>query len=106
RSSRRSRRMLVAAELALSVVLLAGAGLMVKSLRTLLREDPGFRAENTLAFDLALPPQRYGEGEAQVRFYDELIERLRALPGVRGAAGVSHLPLDGSDTNGGFGIVG
>ncbi|HEX7090301.1 MAG TPA: ABC transporter permease [Longimicrobiales bacterium] len=106
RAARRSRRLLVAVELALSVVLLAGAGLMVKSIHTLLREDPGFRAENTLAFEVALAHTRYAEGGAQVRFFQDLLERLRALPGVRGAAAVSHLPLDGSDTNGGFGIIG
>ena len=106
RSASRTRSVLVVAEIALSVVLLAGAGLMLKSVARLLDQNPGFDSQNVLTLRLTLPSARYGEDERILQFYDELIERVRALPGVVAAASVSHLPLGGSDTNGSFLIRG
>ena len=103
---RRSRSALVGIEVALSVVLLAGSGLMVRSLVRLLNEDPGFRAGNVLKFDLSLPGTRYREDAQQVQFFTTLLERIRALPGVHNAGGVNELPLAGGDVTGGFLIPG
>jgi predicted permease len=101
----RRRRLLVASEIALCLMLLACAGLLVRSMRNLLGEELGFRPEHVLTFDVQVPPTRY-DGAAQARFFADLLERLRALTGVMEAAAASHLPLDRGDTNGGFEIVG
>ena len=106
RSASRTRSLLVTAEIALSLVLLAGAGLMLKSVTRLLDQDPGFDSRNVLSLRISLPRAHYSEDERIVQFYDELLERVRALPGVDDASAVSQLPLGGSDTNGTFDIVG
>jgi putative ABC transport system permease protein len=106
RAAWRRRRALVAAELALSVVLLAGAGLLVRSTRNLLDVELGFQPANVLTFDVSIRSQRYESNYERARFYAQLLERLRAIPGVRRAAATSHVPLTGGDTNGGFEIVG
>jgi putative ABC transport system permease protein len=106
RGGRYSRRALVGVEIALSVVLLAGSGLMVRSLVRLLDEDPGFRPANVLTFDLSLPGTRYSEDAQQVQFFTTLLERIRALPGVHNAGGINELPLSGGDVTGGFTIAG
>jgi putative ABC transport system permease protein len=106
RSGRYSRRALVGVEIALSVVLLAGSGLMMRSLVRLLDEDPGFRPANVLKFDLSLPGTRYSEGAQQAQFFTTLLERIRALPGVHDAGGINELPLGGGDVTGGFTIAG
>jgi putative ABC transport system permease protein len=105
RRGRRGRRILVCVEVALSVVLLAGAGLMVRSLVSLLNEDPGFRADNVLKFDVSLPTSVYPDA-AQTAFFTTLVARLRALPDVHDAAGINELPLSGGDVNGNIAIVG
>jgi putative ABC transport system permease protein len=105
RSSRRHRQLLAGVELALAVVLLVGAGLLVKSLAGLLRTEAGFRIERLLTFSVGLG-RSYGDAAAQVTFFDTLLGRLRALPGVEAASAVSHLPLGGGDTNGSFEIAG
>ncbi|HEY9506595.1 MAG TPA: ABC transporter permease [Gemmatimonadales bacterium] len=88
----RTRRLLVAGEIALALLLLVGAGLMVQSFRRLLAVDPGFRTANVVSARLALP--RTGRDTAQIiGFYGELVDRTRALPGVNAAAAVSYLPL-------------
>ena len=100
------RRALVAAELALSVVLLAGAGLLVRSTRNLLDVELGFQPANVLTFAISIRSQRYETNDQRALFYEQLLTRLRALPGVAHAAATSHVPLGGDDTNGGFEIVG
>ena len=75
------------AELALAVMLLAGAGLLMRSFAKLQAVDPGFRAEQALTFELTLPDARYKEDPQRIAFFDELLPRLRALPGVRTASG-------------------
>jgi len=90
---RRFRAVLVAAELALSLVLLVGAGLLARSLAAMRASDPGFEAAGVVTMRLTMPESGYGE-PAQVRaFARALLERVRALPGVRSATLASALPL-------------
>ncbi|HEV8200299.1 MAG TPA: ABC transporter permease [Candidatus Polarisedimenticolia bacterium] len=93
---RRGRSVLVVAEIALSLVLLAGAGLLVKSFVRLQRVDPGFRADHLLVLRLSLPKDRYHGRVATAAFCDTLRPRLVALPGVEAAGVVSALPLSGT----------
>jgi len=86
---------LVAAELALAVVLLAGAGLMLRSVAGLRNVDPGFDIENLITFDLIIPATRYESGQSIVEAHTELKERLEAVPGVESVAVTSALPLGG-----------
>jgi putative ABC transport system permease protein len=93
---RRARSLLVVAEIALSLVLLAGAGLLVKSFARLQGIDPGFRSDHLLAVRLSLPKQRYAGRAATAAYCDTLRERLAALPGVESAGVISALPLSGT----------
>jgi putative ABC transport system permease protein len=91
-SSHRLRGLLVVTEVALALVLLTGAGLMVKGFRNLVNQYPGYDRRNLLTFQVALPESKYRE-DSQIReFYDRLVERLSALPGVEAAAAASNLP--------------
>jgi predicted permease len=87
------RNGLVVCEVALALVLLVGAGLLLNSFARLIRVDPGFRAENVLTMRLSLPPYSYREGQEVAAFFRQVVERVRALPGVQAAAVVPHLPL-------------
>ena len=89
---RASRELLIVAEVALSVVLLVGAGLFARSLWELQQVDPGFNAEHVLSMEVSLPVARYEEGE-QMPFYQRLEERVRALPGVAEVGAINILPL-------------
>jgi putative ABC transport system permease protein len=89
---RASRELLIVAEVALSVVLLVGAGLFARSLWQLQHVDPGFNAEHVLSMEVSLPVARYEEGE-QMPFYQRLEERVRALPGVAQVGAINILPL-------------
>lgn len=93
--SRRALGTLVVAEVALSLVLLTGAGLLVRSFIRLQNIDPGFRPEGVLTARVSLPGARYSSGEASAAFFKETIERIAQLPGVESAAGISFLPLSG-----------
>ena len=97
RGGTRVRGVLVVVELALAVMLLAGAGLLMRSFIKLQAVDPGFKPEQALTFELTLPESRYKEDAQNVAFYDQLMPRLRALPGVRSASAVMGLPLGGLD---------
>jgi putative ABC transport system permease protein len=101
RSRNRLIALLVAAEVALSMVLLAGAGLMVKSVVHALHVDTGLRADEVLSFELALPAARYSNSQA-TKFYRDLLERLQATPGVDSAAAVTTLPMTGGLQEGAF----
>ncbi len=90
---RRTRGALVVAEVALSLVLLLGAALMIESLRVLQRDDPGCDPHGVLTLVLGLPQQQYPEPRQQSAFFDRVLTRLRALPGVEAAATVDWLPL-------------
>jgi putative ABC transport system permease protein len=94
-ASSRFSRMLVVFEVAGCVVLLAGAGLLLRSLLALWNVDPGFRTRDVLSFRLDLPSKTYAEPAKIASFYREAEERLRALPGVEDLGSVSWLPLGG-----------
>ncbi len=90
----RTRATLVVVQIALSVVLLIGAGLLVRAFLEVQRVDTGFRTDRHLTFRVALPESRYGSAEAVLAAAGELRRRLAALPGVTGAGAISHLPYD------------
>ena len=102
----RLRNLLVVAEIAVALVLLAGAGLLIRSFARLVDVDPGFRAEHVLSAKISIPTVRYDEPGKMIRFFDELSERVEAIPGVRAAGGVSFLPLAGPAAATRFEIVG
>jgi predicted permease len=87
------RRILVGAQLALSVMLLIGAGLLVRSFMRLQQVPPGFNASNVLTLEVTMTGRRYAEADRVLETYRELWGRLAALPGVTAAGGVSMLPL-------------
>jgi predicted permease len=91
----RLRRALVIAEIASSLVLLVGAGLMVKSLAALLDRNPGFDTRRLLTFSVFLLPQSYPQDADAIRFVRDFTERLRVLPGIAGVATTTVVPLTG-----------
>jgi putative ABC transport system permease protein len=92
----RLRSLLVSVEIALTIVVTAGAALMMQSLNRLHGVDPGFNPDNVLTVQLNLPASRYQTPEAFTGFIDRLLERVHALPGVTSAASTSTLPLTGA----------
>jgi putative ABC transport system permease protein len=90
----RMRSALVVSQIALSVVLLVGAALMVRTFLQIQRIDPGFRSERMLSFRIALPGQRYRTPESFNEFGRRLQSELAAVPGVTSVGSVSHLPYD------------
>jgi putative ABC transport system permease protein len=92
-ASRRARNTLVMAEMALAVVLLVGAGLLIRSFGKLLAVDPGFRAERVVTFAISAPDTKYREYAQRRELVSNLIERMKRVPGVQGAAIVTGLPL-------------
>jgi putative ABC transport system permease protein len=89
------RGLLVAAEVALALVLLIGSGLMVRTFRQLASVDPGFDPGGVVTFGLTLPTTRYAGTDAEAQFFDRLLERVRARPGVEAAGATTSLPLRG-----------
>ena len=85
---------LVIAEVALTSVLLVGAGLMLTSFAHLLRVDPGFSPKRVTTFQFGLPPLKYPDANRQKAFYQDLVARVRALPGTRAAGGSLSLPVN------------
>ena len=106
RSGRRALSALVVAETALALTLLVGAGLLIRSFIRLQRVDPGFDPRNVLAAVVTLPQAVYPERNQIAPFYSQLLERVRALPGVQSAGAVSSLPLAGNDSDADFVIEG
>ena len=102
----RLRRSLVVCEVALALMLLIGAGLLIKSFLNLQRVDPGFNPKSVLRVDVALPGARYPERNQAAAFYKQLLARVTALPGVQSAGAVSSLPLSGGGTDSDFEIEG
>ncbi len=100
RSSRRLNSVLVAAQFALCLVLLIGAGLLIKSFQRLLSVNPGFESQQVLSMRLSLPNTKYREPEQTIQFFDTLLERVRNVPGIRSAAVVSLLPFGGRTSDG------
>src|SRR5215475_5262318 len=102
----RLRAALVVAEISMSLVLLAGAGLLMKSFLAMLKINTGINPDNVLTMGITLPFARY-ENDAQRRaFYDELMRRARSLPGVESAAMVNLLPMGQSDATSSFQVEG
>ncbi len=93
RSRARMRSLLVIGQVALSLLLLIGAGLLVRSFDRLLHVDPGFDAHNLLTMGLSLPTEKYAKPDQQTAFFDEVLRRVTTLPGVRDAAVSAALPL-------------
>lgn len=89
----RIRGLLVVLEVAVSIILLIGAGLLINSFLRLCNVDPGFRAENLLTMQVVLPELKYADLVRRSAFYDELISRIETLPGVKSAAVINNLPL-------------
>ncbi|HKG48225.1 MAG TPA: ABC transporter permease [Pyrinomonadaceae bacterium] len=87
------RGLLVTAEVAISLVLLIGAGLLINSFLRLRNVDPGFRPDNLLTMKIVLPEPKYAEIERRSAFYTDLIQRVQSLAGVRSAAVTTNLPL-------------
>ncbi len=99
-SATRGRGALVATQIALSLVLLVGAGLMLRSFVRLARIDPGFDAGQVLTATVSLPATRYPDDPVRVQFFRQLLERVRAIPGVTAASATSWIPFDFSGTIG------
>jgi putative ABC transport system permease protein len=102
----RVRAVLIVSEVALALVLLVGAGLLVRSFFKLRNVSPGYDPENVLTLDIPLPGTRYKEDAQLTAFYQRLIERVKALPGVEAVGAVSHLPLTGAEELDGFEVEG
>ena len=99
----RLRSGLVMAEVALAVILVVGAGLLIRSLEKLMTADPGFNREHLTTFGLVLPAASYPNADGRVAFFDRLMDRLRQFPGVTGVATMTGLPpnreVNANDTN-------
>jgi putative ABC transport system permease protein len=105
-SERRTSRLLAAAEFALAVMLVVSAALLVKSLWNLLSVDPGFRPEQLVTANVAPPRQRYSKPDVHMQFVEDLLTRLRAVPGVRSTAAGYAAPFAGRQFGGVFAIEG
>ncbi len=105
RRRQQTQRLLVVSEMTLAVLLLSGAGLLIRSLIRLQAVELGFEPRNVLAVDLSLPATGY-PGLAPTRFYGDLLDRVRTVPGVRGAAAISSVPLGGPNAGTVFAIQG
>jgi len=103
RAGRRTGRIIVAAQVAITLVLLVGAGLFGRSLMKALQVDPGFRVEQIVTMDVSLPWTGDPKVKAwQAGFYANLLERLRGIPGVESVGATSGLPMDGGHPDGQF----
>ena len=100
---RRARSVMVVLEVAMSLVLLIGAGLMVRSFIQLTRVQPGFNAEGVLTFRAPLPFAKYPQVAQRVAFQEELRTRIAGLPGVQSVTGAFPMPLDGRAFNSRYG---
>ena len=102
----RLRKVLVVSEVALSLVLLIGAGLMVRSFVEMSRADLGIRPEKVLALETALPGDQYKDENKRLDFYQQLLARVGSLPGVAGVGAVNIVPFSSWDNSNTFQIVG
>ena len=106
RDSTRMRAALVTAEVALSLMLLTGAGLLIRSFARLASTDPGFDAANVMTFDLSLPGSRYHDSGSIARLQEALLQKLQAIPGVTAAAATSCVPMSFNDFSSSFEVAG
>ncbi|HEX6716484.1 MAG TPA: ABC transporter permease [Pyrinomonadaceae bacterium] len=105
-SGRNVRRVLVVSEVALAVVLLVSAGLLIRSFQLLREVDTGFTTENVLTMRMVLPMPKYAKREARLAFYDEMLRRVKELPGVESAGVITFLPLSFNGMNFTFSVEG
>jgi len=103
---RRLRQSFVVAEIALAVVLLVGAGLMLRSFSTLQSVDSGLNTGNVLTMRIALPGRKYDSPAKTLRFFEDVTRRITSVPGVESAGMISYLPFSGLGAGTGFTIVG
>ncbi len=92
------RSLLIVSEIGLSLVLLTGAGLLLRSFMRLLEVKPGFNPENLVTLSISFSSEKYGQSGRTTQFVKELLPRLESLPGVSGVAIANDLPLEGQDT--------
>ena len=97
--------LLIISEIALSFMLLAGAGLLIKSFLHLREIDPGFNSDNVLTMRVGLPWKGYEEAERRRQFFEHVIDQVKAIPGVQSAGATLSLPLRGDTFNVGRGLV-
>jgi putative ABC transport system permease protein len=102
----RIRSVFVVVETALALVLLVGSGLLLRSFVALMRVDPGFDPAHTMTVKVSIPTAKYRDAAQQQAFFNQLFEKLDALPGVTAAGGTSFLPIAGLGAATGFQIVG
>jgi len=98
--SRRLRAVLVVSELALAVLLLVGAGLLIRSFSRLLEVSPGFQTQHLLTLELSLAEKTYPDGPPVQKFFTQLMARVKTLPGIQSAGAVSQMPLSDNYTSG------
>jgi predicted permease len=101
-----TRATLVIAETAIALMLLVGAGLLIKSFARLQEVNPGFVSDNVLTAQVALPPARYGDPPARRMFWERLVAKVRAIPGVTAAGLTTNVPFNGNVSSGSYSIVG
>jgi len=104
--SHRLRALLVISQVALSMLLLAGAGLLIKSFANLSATDPGFNSTRVLTLDFSLPRTKYSDPLKQQQFFDQLIPRLNRLPGVESTGAAMPMPFSENDRGSSFWIPG
>ena len=100
------RAALVVGETAVALMLLVGAGLLIKSFGRLQQVDPGFVGENVLTAQLSLPATRYPTAEARAAFWSRLLEQAQQIPGATSAGMTTNVPFNGSVSSGSYSIVG
>ena len=100
------RPILVVVEVAAAVVLLVGAGLMIRSILRIRQIEPGLRPQNLLTAKISLPREKYGDAAAANRFYEQVLERVGSLPGVESVGLTSHLPIEEQGWNGNVTVEG
>jgi putative ABC transport system permease protein len=103
---RRLRQAFVVSEIALAVVLLVGAGLMLRSFASLRRVNPGYSTNNILTMRLQLPAAKYRDDAQRIRFFRDAASRIQEIPGVQAVGAISFLPLTGLGAGTGFSIEG
>ena len=106
-SARRSvRGLFVVAEVAFALILLVGAGLLLKSFQKLQDVDPGFRPEHLLTMQISLPASKYKDPQQIDTFFQQALDKIKALPGVKSAGVSTSVPMSGANSAGSFGIEG
>ena len=102
----KTRNLLVVCEVALSLVLLIGAGLMIRTLWQLRNVQPGFDSSNVLTMGVAVPRGRFSSASGEINFFRDVLQRVKALPGIEEAGAIDDLPLDGGGSHQPFSIEG